>query len=119
MMHHTMRYITSLPKLGSVPRHGHRVPEIEQVRLDDRILRVESRLSIDFKCISVNLRRERRRNRAPYSVAAFRHIERLGSTIEVEQNSASGRVFGSEGDPSVGLHFAGLQTIILLAVHHA
>src|SRR5258708_33496370 len=107
MMHHTMRYITSLPKLGSVPRHGHRVPEIEQVRLDDRILRVESRLSIDFKCISVNLRRERRRDRAPYSVAAFRHIERLGRTIEGEQNSAGGRIFVSQGDASLGMHLVG------------
>src|ERR1700678_54567 len=110
-----MGHIARLPWLGNDARHSHFILERDQVRYNGLIFRIESRMPIDFKSISINLRGKRTRDHAPYSVAAFLHGQRLGRTVEVEQNFAGGSILVPERDASVRMHFMGPEGSGLLS----
>src|SRR3984885_15885249 len=77
-------------------------------------MRIAPLLPIDFKRISINLRRQRRRDHAPHTSAVFLHRQRLSRPFEMEQNFSRRGIEITEGDPPVGMYFAGIKGRALL-----
>ena len=91
-----------IPHLRPIARHLQLIPDKGIIGQHVQVIvGVELGLAIDLKCVTVNLRRQRRRGHRPQTRGIFCHRERLGARVDAKCNAGGPGSLIAEGDAAI------------------